>query len=187
VKTSLLKADLVLLHGWASRPGDLLPLAEALSELLPDSQKRLLLGGVRIETATQTSFAWWNDDDATLESLEPVFEKLATSSNKPVVLIGFSQGAALAMATAVHRPDRVAAVVSIGGFVLDGLNIAKLECPLLILHGESDERVDSMHAERLQRQATKAGVDSTISLFDGGHFIPLSAAVTISEWLASRS
>jgi predicted esterase len=186
MKTALHKADLVFLHGWASRPGDFLPLAEALSGLLPDSQKRLLTGGVRIETPTQTSFAWWNDNEATLESLEPVFDKLATSFNKPAVLIGFSQGAALAIATAVHRPDRVAAVVSIGGFVLDGLDVAQLECPLLILHGEDDERVDSMHAHRLNRQAQKAGVDSTISLFAGGHVIPLEAAETIANWLAER-
>jgi hypothetical protein len=54
--------DLVFLHGYDSRPGAMLGLAESLSESFQDSEKRLLAGPVRLTDGDRGSFAWWQAD-----------------------------------------------------------------------------------------------------------------------------
>jgi pimeloyl-ACP methyl ester carboxylesterase/DNA-binding CsgD family transcriptional regulator len=64
--------------------------------------------GLSDPAPTEISFERWVDD------LEAV---AAAVSDEPVTVLGFSQGAAVAIAFAVRRPERVARLILHGGFV----------------------------------------------------------------------
>ncbi len=176
--------DLVFLHGYDSRPGAMLGLAESLSESFQDSEKRLLAGPVRLTDGDRGSFAWWQadyDEDDVDASVDWLSKKL----NKPTVLIGFSQGGALALAAAARGVPNVVGVVAMSSFMPDGFDLNEFGGPLLLWHGEDDEVVDAFHAERLHRHASKLGLDSTLTIVPGGHDIPEERAILIS-WLQHR-
>jgi predicted esterase len=180
------QVELVLLHGYDSRPGAMLPLAESLSAVYPDCDKRLLTGPVWLGGSENRSFAWWDETHSEFPTEREATHWLATHIQKPSVLIGFSQGAALALTAAMTGVENIVGVVSIGGFLPDDVEVVPFAGSLLVLHGEADERVDAMYATRLHRQALKAGTNSTIELHDGGHKIPADiSSVTqfLKEWL----
>jgi predicted esterase len=171
--------DLVFLHGHESRPGAMLPLAESLSISFPDWDKRLFTGPVMLGDAGHRSFAWWDESSAEFADHISGVEWLRPRIENPSVLIGFSQGAALALsaAFAIKRVPNIVGVVSIGGFVPDGVSVAAFGGPLLVIHGENDERVDTLYAERLHRQASSLGIDSQLALHPGGHVVPSDLSV----------
>jgi predicted esterase len=176
--------DLVFLHGYDSRPGAMLGLAESLSESFQDSEKRLLAGPVRLTDGDRGSFAWWQadyDEDDVDASVDWLSKKL----NKPTVLIGFSQGGALALAAASRGVPNVIGVVAMSAFLPDGFDVSDFDGALLLMHGEDDDVVDAFHSERLHRHATKAGVDCELVLATGGHTIPDDRSA-LTLWLVTR-
>ncbi len=176
--------DLVFLHGYDSKPGAMLGLAESLSEAFPDWEKRLLAGPVRLTDGDRVSFAWWNAD-YNEDDVEEAVNWLGGKLNRPTVLLGFSQGGALALAAAAHQLQHVIGVVAMSSFMPDGFDLDDFVAPLLLWHGEDDEVVDAFHAERLHRHATKLGLDSTLTVVPGGHDVPQDRAALIS-WLQHR-
>jgi predicted esterase len=175
--------DLVFLHGYDSRPGAMLPLAELLSAAFPDAEKRLLSGPVRLADDDRVSFAWWGADyDA--DDVDEAVSWLRTKLNRPTVLLGFSQGGALALAAAARNVEHIVGVVSMSAFLPDGFDPGSFAVPLLLVHGEDDDVVDVFNAERLHRQTTKQGLNSTLTLFSGGHRVPEDDQVLmLVSWL----
>ncbi|MET0590049.1 MAG: alpha/beta fold hydrolase [Naasia sp.] len=113
---------LVLLHGVGSNEGDLFSLSPSLP-LTP------VIASLRAPDPYGQGFSWYplqapgrprsEDVDAAahavltwLESLDPQPEHVA--------LLGFSQGAAVALQTLRHAPDRFDFVVQLAGYVTDG-------------------------------------------------------------------
>jgi phospholipase/carboxylesterase len=179
---------LVVLHGYANRPGDMLALVDELSTRCPEPEKRLLTGPVRLGAGPDGSargFAWWDEEGMSGErsTVDDAVTWLRRRLEGPSILIGFSQGAALAVATAAVPESQVVGVVAISGFVPDGVLVQSLRVPLLIVHGEADEVVDLMFAERLERQARAAGCAVSLHVHDGGHVIPEETGAWISDWL----
>jgi predicted esterase len=173
--------DLVFLHGFDSRPGAMLPLVESLSPSFPELDKRLLTGPVRLVDDNTVSFAWWAEEHGH-EDVDTAVEWLRNKLNRPSVLVGFSQGGALGLAAAARQVPTVVGVVAMSAFMPDGFDISEFEGPLLLLHGEDDEVVDAFHAERLHRQATKAGLDCDLVINVGGHNIPVDSS-SLQRWL----
>ncbi len=119
---------------------------------------------------------WIND-------FQPAVEKLfATISvnNFPdgdfsqLHLIGFSQGTALAYSMAIARPERIASVAGLSGFLPDGasawLNPGRLQgMPIFIAHGTDDELVPVGKARLSVDLIEKAGAAVTYCEDNVGH------------------
>src|SRR5579859_3597766 len=111
-----LSRTLVLLHGYGADEHDLLPLAHELDPRLRAVSIQApvsLGGGMRAwfnlrEDAKGLSF---DADEAreAVRSAAAAVEAIAAASPRPI-LLGFSQGAAMALGVAVTRPELVAAV-----------------------------------------------------------------------------
>jgi phospholipase/carboxylesterase len=113
---------LVLLHGYGSHEGDLfglsprLPLAPVIASVrapLPENGGNAWFT-LRGSTPGDPSQA--NVDAAT----DALIEWLDTLDYTSVGLLGFSQGAAVALQSLRHAPDRFAAVVALSGFIASG-------------------------------------------------------------------
>jgi alpha-beta hydrolase superfamily lysophospholipase len=172
--------QVVVLHGHDSRPGAMLPVVDALREVssLAEVDIRLLTGLHRL--GPSQGWAWWLDDvsGAVIESAN----WLAAQLSKPTVVIGFSQGGALAVAGAARGTVNILGVVCIGGFVAQGVDASLAAVPMLVVHGETDETVDTMYAEQLVRSVRKGGGAVELVLHPGGHHLPTDLT-GVARWV----
>jgi phospholipase/carboxylesterase len=113
---------LVLLHGYASHEGDLFQLSPRLP-LGP------VIASVRAPLAENGGFAWFSlaggrpGDPAQSrvdEAATALLDWLETLHFTTVALLGFSQGAALALQAMRLAPGRFSSIVALSGFVADG-------------------------------------------------------------------
>ena len=116
-----LSRTLVLLHGYGADEHDLLPLGHELDPRLGvvSLQAPLSMGGSQRswyslrQEGRGISFDAAQARDAALLAAEAI-EELARTSPKPF-LLGFSQGASIALAVALTRPQLCAGVLSLSG------------------------------------------------------------------------
>jgi phospholipase/carboxylesterase len=194
---------LVLLHGIGADENDLLPLAEALDP-------RLLCVSVRApHEAPPMGYAWYSIDwsvsppSADLDQAERSREALcalvpelsARYGTDPArtFLLGFSQGAAMALAVALTRPDLVRGAVLHSGRVLPGLEaraapaeaLSRLE--VLALHGIHDEVLPIERGREIRDLLERLGDRLVYREHDAGHFVSDETLADVRAWLAARA
>jgi predicted esterase len=184
------RVSVVLLHGYDAVPAAWNPFVEALAPLLQRGVvTQVLVGPVELGDADTRTFAWFDDGHDRFPTVAEAVEWVRSQLVGPSVLVGFSQGGAVALACAFDSsgPGQVAGVVTIGAFLPESVAPVDFGGPLVVVHGQEDLVVDVMFAERLHRQAVKAGVPTSLELHPGGHEIRLSAVPAVVDMLdASR-
>lgn len=115
------KPLIVLLHGYGADERDLLPLAESFSE-------DFAVASVRAPLRLGSGFAWFPLDSKLSPKTEEIAEGLDALSEwisgnvaaeRQLIVLGFSQGMAMATSLARRAPERLAAVVGLSGFVIE--------------------------------------------------------------------
>ncbi len=105
-----------------------------------------------------------------------------------LVLLGFSQGAALSYSFALHHAERLNGLAVLAGFIppsesvvppLNGL-------PILLLHGTQDERVPITFARSARDRLQAAGGAVTYEESEIGHKLSAQGMRTLAAWLADR-
>lgn len=93
----------------------------------------------------------------------------ATMPTLPVVLCGFSFGAAISLQLAVEQPPAKLVSIAPPLFYFDGRQIPQPQCPWLLVHGLADEVVDADDTRaRLDSLATPPAEQHWLD--DVGHF-----------------
>ena len=199
----------VCLHGYGADMRDLAPLAleletkRPLSWVFPDAPEKLEWGGR----------AWFPIDVAAFEEAqragaprdlskdEPIglsrarekVQKLLAELNRPwssLVLMGFSQGAMLAVDLAMRAPQRPAGVAILSGTLVDEKSV-KLLAPgrkglrFFQSHGSVDPILGFPQALALEKALLAAGWEGKLLRFEGAHSIPPQALDALAEWLDS--
>ncbi len=196
---------LVLLHGFGADELDLLPVADALDP-------RLLTVSLRApHEAEPMGYAWFaldwrttpptprvDEAEASRDALASFLPALVASTGADparVFLFGFSQGAAMALAVALTRPDLLRGAVVHSARALPALArperraapeaLARLDA--LVLHGTEDD-VIPVEAGREVRAllAPLLGERLTYREHDGGHFVTAESARDAATWIRAR-
>ncbi len=194
----------VLLHGYGAAGDDLVPLARRLS--LPRAI-RVVVPAAPIDLGGGGR-AWWPLDVDRLRRASErdlsgeVPDGMASSRRKVlalvrdlgvppprVALVGFSQGAMLALDVALHMEPHPAAVAALSGTLLAEAEWvprmrARPDLRVLVSHGRSDPLLPFAMAERLRDRLEGAGLTVTWVPFDGGHTIPAQVTGELSAFLA---
>ncbi len=160
------RASLIVLHGLGASGDDFVPVCQAmdlrsvggLRVLLPQAPERpvSINGGYRMP-------AWYDigldasgqrvEDERGLRESQRAIEALIAQEvargipASRIVLMGFSQGAAMTLMTGLRHAQRLAGLVALSGYLpLAGTteaerHVANADVPLFLAHGDSDEVV----------------------------------------------
>ncbi|MFZ9607654.1 MAG: alpha/beta hydrolase [Vulcanococcus sp.] len=176
---------LVLLHGWGADADDLLDLGELLVEPSvsvvalrapephPFGSGRQWYGLQPID---------WDALPAAQRDLEQRLQGLG--SNVPLektVLLGFSQGAAMALDVGSRLP--LAGIAACSGYPHQGWQAPSGMPPVLLTHGRQDPVVPFAASEELLQQISAAGATATLLPFDGAHGIDPSVLPQIKDFV----
>ncbi len=109
------------------------------------------------------------------------------SGGRPVVVAGFSQGAAVALEVAA-RVDEVDAVVAICAFMAESEAEGDRRhlgggAPLLVIGGEQDDQVPAFMASDAASLFSAAGRRVELQLLEMGHRIDEIASAAVRDWL----
>ncbi len=120
-----------------------------------------------------------------LNTLEDIRESRPDS---PTVLLGFSQGALMALVAATARPSNLKGVAALSGYLpkddlLPGPLATLKGFPVFQTHARNDFILPFVFAEGAHDRLVKAGADVTWVEHESGHTIPLDAMDRFATWL----
>ncbi|MEK7389048.1 MAG: alpha/beta fold hydrolase [Elusimicrobiota bacterium] len=195
------------LHGYGADMRDLAPLAQELRTrrplawLFPDAPEELDWGGR----------AWFPIDIAAFEESQRSGKPRPLSVGEPagmsqaraelrsfigelgvpwgkLILMGFSQGAMMAVDLALQAEEKPAGVVILSGTIVNGASTAALAAkkkgiPFFQTHGSVDPILGFEQALELEKILQAAGWTGKLRRFEGGHGIPPDVLDDLKDWL----
>ena len=110
-----------------------------------------------------------------------------------VFLVGFSQGAALALAVALTEPERLAGVVAMSGRVVPEIlpqvaapeRVARL--PVLVTHGRDDQVVPAAQGRAAAEMLERMGCPVRYLEVAAAHAVPADLLSEVSRWLVETA
>ena len=182
---------LVLLHGWGADADDLLDLGRLLVE--PDVSVVALQAPLPHPAGVGRQWydlqqPGWPQLPAARDDLRKRLEALdAGLSLQRTVLLGFSQGAAMALdVTTSPGAMPIAGLIGCSGYPHPGWKPqAGLAAAVLLSHGRQDPVVPYEASEALSEQLQAAGTAVELLGFEGGHAIDPDLFPTIRRFLSS--
>ena len=193
-----LSRTLVLLHGYGADEHDLLPIAHELDLRLRavSLQGPISLGG--------RARAWFNlamgprglsfDSDevrAGVSAAVEAVEAVAKESPRPI-LLGFSQGAGMALSVALRRPDLCSAVLSLSGVLraLDATDLAPAQSlrgfPVFAAHGTQDPVVPIALGRALRDELLRHQIALEWHEYPMGHMVLPQELAAARTWLSTH-
>lgn len=200
----------VCLHGYGADMRDLAPLAAELPVsrpvrwFFPDGPETLEWGGK----------AWFPIDVAAFEEAQRTGRPRDLSGGEPagmadaraelqaalteldapwesLVLMGFSQGAMMAVDLALRAPRAPAGVAILSGTLVDKKTLRALApersgLPFYQSHGSVDPILGFQQALALESELKAAGWTGALQRFEGGHGIAPEVVAALGAWLDAR-
>ena len=187
----------VLLPGFADRPERFLARVDQLD---PDERWTFVVLEPRLQGDRGPYWYHVDENGPVAEELDAavtaVRDELAAliadgiASPDTVVLAGFSQGGALALATTID-PDggpMPAAVAVISGYLAQrdeaSIDLRRTaDRTVLVVHGEDDDVVETLRGRSAAKALQRADARVTWAATDGGHRFDGALLVPVREWL----
>jgi len=189
------QARLVLLHGWGADADDLLMLGERLAR---DIRTPLDLVSLQAPERHPQGIGrqWyglfppdWQAVPAAQQQLKSRLMALAEDGIplQSTVVLGFSQGAAMALASGCDLP--LAGLIACSGYPHPGWTAPTTRPPVLLIHGQQDDVVPSTASDELRQRLEDGKNPVHLDQFAGGHTIPDVIVPSIKKaldlWLGS--
>ncbi len=202
------KQLVIILHGYGADGADLIPLGKQWQQLLPDAEfvapnapqfcQNPPMGyqwfplNVTMQGVVSTPQERWDGAQAATPSLDAFIDtELARTKLEPsnLALVGFSQGAMMALHVGLRRTPSPAAIVSYSGMLLgpDHLDTITAKPPVFLAHGSVDEIVPFEAMSLSQQALTNLYIEVTPYVEEGvGHGIDGEATWLAGEFLAKN-
>ncbi len=175
-------APIILLHGLTGDETVMWPFLSALPPSRPVAAPRALYAW------PEGGYSWVDGTGRGLDAYAPASRALArlvgtVGPGRPI-LVGFSQGAAMAFAATALLDTDPLAVVALSGFVPQG-NLAGMSGrPVFWAHGLRDDRVPIEAARGDVRRLRQAGALVEFCESDVGHKVGVECLRGLKAWLA---
>jgi len=185
------KRAIIAIHGWTGN-------AESLNSL--SKQWRFLeTNWIFIEgpyKAKPKGFSWFdgNDQDGweyekSFDILNHTIQNLIENGyrHKNIFMLGFSQGACLAMEFIIKQEFSIGGIIPISGFIKhksyfkEEEDILSKDTAVLLIHGEKDHIINSKESRIAFKLFMDLGYKTDLYIFKGGHKIPIKAKRLIQK------
>ncbi len=183
------RARLILLHGWGADAGDLMPLGQALAETIATPLELVALQAPQLQTQG-SGRQWYGLFPADWAAVPAAVERLKKRINdlgsteiplEATVLLGFSQGGAMAMAAGCDLP--LAGLIACSAYPHPKWQAPLIRPPVLLLHGRQDDVVPHSAALTLKEELVQSNQTCDLFSFDNGHAIPVEAQAEMKKAL----
>ncbi len=187
-----LSPSVLMLHGWSGDEKVMWVLESVLpseSNLAsPRGIYPIATGGYQWSEAPASTKVGFKDFEQAVTALGITLEMLSHAHNfggGPTLLMGFSQGAALAFAA--HRAGvKAEGIIALAGFVPFG-DLRGLEStPVFWGHGRKDELVPIERARQDVRRLLDAGAEVQFCEADVGHKLGIECTRGLKQWIRGR-
>ncbi len=180
----------ILLHGWGAEAADLLPLAETLGTAFPEAALLIPQGTYPLD-GRDSGRQWFSvqgmtEDNGARRVAEalPALHALVRQAQErfgilqpDTALVGFSQGAIMALAFSSAYDGGVGRVLAFAGRYATLPDKAPELTTLHLLHGANDPVIPVEHAHAAYARLSALGGDATLDVASSvGHAIPAELA-----------
>ncbi len=195
-------AGMIILHGRGADERDLLPLADQL----PGDRHVL---SFRAPAALGRGYTWYDldlsegglhasqpDEEDFSESLEALRASVEAGVSRygldsdRIGLLGFSQGAILALSLLLEHPGIPEWVVGLHGYLparYDEGDIASASgVPVFLGAGSEDEVIPERRVRDAAERLSAGGVEVTFRTYPAGHGVAQEELADVSAWLQAR-
>ncbi|MFM1797905.1 MAG: hypothetical protein RLZZ117_183 [Cyanobacteriota bacterium] len=185
---------LVLLHGWGADADDLLDLGSALLGSAAAAVNVVALraplphpGGLGRQWYDLGLQGWPQLPEARADLLRRLRRLSQGVPLERTVLLGFSQGAAMAVDVATSEGLPLAGLIGCSGYPHPDWQPLRPASPILLTHGREDPVVPFAAAEALDERLRESGGEVALLPFAGGHGIdpavfPALTAFLVKAW-----
>ncbi|MEB3157352.1 MAG: dienelactone hydrolase family protein [Cyanobacteriota bacterium] len=181
---------LVLLHGWGADADDLLDLGEALLGPAAAAVGVVALraplphpGGVGRQWYDLSLPGWPQLPRARADLLRRLRRLGEAVPLERTVLLGFSQGAAMAIDVATSNDVPLAGLIGCSGYPHPDWVPQRPGAPILLTHGREDPVVPYAAGEALEERLRERGGEVELLPFSGGHGIDPSLFPSMAAFL----
>ena len=183
----------IAIHGWTGDVSSMEPVAKSLR--LPDTKWVFPQAPYKSD---KSGYTWFDGNDETgwkykdsFITIHSLIQDLVDQGFKhdEIFLLGFSQGACLAMEWMIRQPFSIGGVIPIAGFIKykDRFKIdATLESKgtqILLIHGDKDEIIHPEESEKALKLFQSLGYNVNLHILSAGHKIPLNANNLIQQFI----
>ena len=194
----------IALHGWGASAHDLLGLAPVLVGgealvLCPQGPVSVPIGpGLHgygwfpLEPGKPPNEEEFRKGAGALRAFLDAALELHPIDPERVILVGFSQGGAMAYEWALSEPERFAGVIALSTWLPEPLASAigerpgQAELPILVLHGTDDQVVSVDMARASRERLRDFGVQLMYRELPMGHEVSRDALELIVGWMGER-
>jgi phospholipase/carboxylesterase len=189
----------LLFHGVGAAPDDLVPLGQILAQQFP--QSAVVSVQAPHDCPYSSGFQWYSVDGIT-EALRaertaqalPLFQQAVQQwqeafgvSAEATALVGFSQGAIMALASSQSAPRLAARIVALSGRFNPLPELAPENCTLHLIHGKQDAVIPYAHTVHAAARLVQLGADITADVIPfAGHEINEEIAALVIERLTTH-
>ena len=195
------KKAMIVLHGWGANQHDLIPLAQSLKQ--PSSHCFFPNAPFDVPGTGGTGKGWFSfpPTDKSQEERTESREELKILLNKvseqgfdysSIIIMGFSQGAAMALDVMLNIEQRVGAVIALSGFLLNERDVqtqsnSPQKTPVFAAHGLYDPILPFEQSKRSLQALKDAGFDLTWREYQMAHEIVPEEVDAIKDFLSSTT
>ena len=178
----------VFLHGWTGDEHSMEVLDAGLApgwwRVAPRAPFAASAGGYSWSSDPERPGASLESYRMAIEAMRETVDRLDHASEVPVVLVGFSQGSAVALGAAAAGGTRPAGVAVLSGFLPTGCEPRALSgLPVFWSHGIKDPLVSVDRARADSRRLELGGARLTYCEADVGHKVGLPCVRGLRAWL----
>ena len=175
----------IVLHGWGANQHDLVPFVRNLN--LKNYYSFFPNAPFDVPGTAGRGKGWFSfpiNDESENELVQSKVQLLAHINEVEkrgfsltnIVIMGFSQGAAMALEILLSKRKRIGAVISLSGFLIDGsnfhtLNDAIKQTPIFLAHGQHDTILPLKRAKLSAKALKNAGLKITWREYPMAHEI----------------
>ena len=185
---------LIGLHGWKGNEF----VFEQVAKIVNLDQSKWYFPRAPYQSESGKGYTWFQGSDEkgweyekTISGLSNLIKKVNSDgfTNEDIYMIGFSQGACLALEFSLRLPYPIGGIISIAGFIKfkkmiesEGTNESK-GTPVLLLHGNQDDII-SVKESITSHSILKTRKNPVfLKTYDAAHKIPIKITPLIREFI----